>query len=157
MTRHLPADLAALLAAGLIVESEANVYRRPTLGHRTPMPSRSNLQGDSVTTRPLGRRPGRRPYVAPPIDPDICPGCGKDPWAEGVTSCKPKDVRGFTPPVHTWDDLRDTPDPPGDDNPCSCGAMPGGYHHWECGLEICPLADLHPETTAQLLFCGCYE
>ncbi len=89
----------------------------------------------------------------------VCPGCSRNPWAEGVTSCKPKDVRGRQPEPHSW------PEPTAledvelfiDRNPCPCGALPGGYHHWECSLEECPWADEHPDDGHQLLFCGCFE
>jgi hypothetical protein len=98
------------------------------------------------------RRPPHPCYPA-------CPGCGLDPRAEGVTTCRPKDVRGRQPEPHSW------PEPTTaeeielftDHNPCPCGAMPGGYHHWECSLEVCPWADEHPDDGEQLLYCGCYE
>ncbi len=43
----------------------------------------------------FARRPPHPCYEA-------CPGCGRDPWAEDVTSCKPKDVRGRQPEPHSW-------------------------------------------------------
>ncbi len=88
-----------------------------------------------------------------------CPGCGQDPWAEDVTSCVQKDVRGRPGVPHSWPEPTDAEDIDlfSDTNPCQCGAMPGGFHHWECGLEICPWADEHPDDGEQLLYCGCFE
>ncbi len=87
-----------------------------------------------------------------------CLGCGRNPWAPDVTSCKPKDVRGRRPEPHSWPEpTEEWPDPPGDDNPCSCGAHVGGYHHWLCSIEVCPWAAEHPDDGEQLLCCGCFE
>lgn len=30
-----------------------------------------------------------------------------------------------------------------------CGVMPGSFHHWECGLEICPICE------TRLIVCEC--
>lgn len=100
----------------------------------------------------FARRPPHPCYEA-------CPGCGRDPWAEDVTSCKPKDVRGRQPEPHSWPEATTAEEVTlyADDNPCPCGAMPGGWHHWECSLEVCPWADEHPDDGEQLLYCGCYE
>ena len=105
--------------------------------------------------------PNRRPHLRPrrPAEVDLCPGCGRDPWADdGPLGCDPKNVQGLTPEPHSWSEAdREWPDPPGDDDPCSCGVRPGGYHHWECGLEICPWTATHPDLGEQLLCCGCFE
>ncbi len=155
MTRSLPPDVSALVRAGFLEEVEAGVFRRPTSEHRPRLPSRS---GVAASTRPPGRRPGLRPRAATAEGSELCPGCGRNPWDEDVTSCRPKNVRGLTPPVHSWPlPTEEWPDPPGDDNRCACGAMPGGYHHWGCSLEVCPFAELHPDDGEQLLHCGCYE
>ncbi len=108
---------------------------------------------DRELKRPHRHRGGR------PLHPcsDLCPGCGRDPRADHVTSCQPKTVRGRSGLPHAWPEpTPEWPDPPDDDNPCQCGALPGGYHHWECSLEVCPWAKEHPDDGEQLLFCGCY-
>ncbi len=108
--------------------------------------------------RPSNKPSGRTTPRPEPSAPGLCRGCGQDSWADGVTGCQAKSVRGLTPPVHSWPaPTPDWPDPPGDNNPCSCGAMPGGFHHWLCDLELCPFADLHPDDGEQLLYCGCFE
>lgn len=84
--------------------------------------------------------------------PAKCPGCGRDPWAPGVTSCEPKDVRGRTSGPHVWPDE----DYFSDQGPCSCGAAVGGFHHHECSIELCPWADTHPDEGEQLMYCGCF-
>ncbi len=93
-----------------------------------------------------------------PRHPCGCPGCGRNPWADlDGTSCTPKVVRGRRGVPHSWPEpTPEWPDPPGDDNPCSCGAPVGGFHHWGCGLEVCPWAEEHPDDGQQLLYCGCY-
>jgi hypothetical protein len=115
-----------------------------------------------MTPGPRGRRHHDRPRLGrrPPRDPDPCPGCGRDPWEDDDhPGCEPKDVRGLTPRVHTWPEptTAEEFDLFADSNPCECGAIPGSYHHWDCGLEVCPFADLHPDDGEQLLCCGCYE
>lgn len=44
MTRHLPADLAELLAIGLLVERAPGVFCKPSLEYPVRMPAREHLQ-----------------------------------------------------------------------------------------------------------------
>jgi hypothetical protein len=111
--------------------------------------------------RPPNRRRGLRPRTA---DAGTCGFCEQPftPHRYGpyiVESCIPFDVQGLPRVPHVWpDDLLEDP-PPGVTaaTPCQCGTPVGGYHHYECDLEICPWADTHPDAGEQLLCCGCLE
>ncbi len=46
--RRLPPDLAALVAASLLVESEPGVFRKPTALHTARLPSRAELHADAA-------------------------------------------------------------------------------------------------------------
>lgn len=100
----------------------------------------------------------RRRPVKPCPKPGRCLFCWRilDNYPDGVT-CKAKDVRGRPGIPHSWAALAGDDDCPDDTVVCPCGAPVGGFHHWECDLEICPWADEHPDEGEQLLYCPCFH
>lgn len=99
------------------------------------------------------RRPHRITRAQSHLKHTVCRFCLRNPWAADVDGCVEFLIRDGRPRVPlTWPPDLDIPD----DNPCECGAMPGRLHHYQCGLELCPFADDHPDDGEQLLFCGCH-
>ncbi len=72
--RRLPRDLAALVAASLLVESEPGVFRSATALHTARLPSRAEVYHDDDAAAPKNLRPPqtdpRRRQVPPSPGPE---------------------------------------------------------------------------------------
>ncbi len=80
----------------------------------------------------------------------ICPACELD--MQKVSSCAVRQFEDEDKPRIPYDPelLGPWPDMPSDHRCGDCGIKPGGIHHLNCDMEICPICE-----AGQAISCDC--